>query len=150
MNGLPTKFEEVFEIYLQRITSFDLVGLTQDEMMLDLTQKLRMATNRFLTKEDLTLDLANSQFNRELDDMEIDIISLWMIVEWVKPKIYSEEKMESRMTAKEYNVSTGSSLLNQLRLIKSESEKEANLYSNRLGIHRKAKKRKQMVVSNGI
>lgn len=137
---MPTTFDEVFEIYLDRIDSYSLVGLTDDEIKEDMIGKLKRAKARFRSANDITLDLVNKQFNRELEDIEKDILALWMVTEWVKPKLFCQDNMETHMTAKEFASTGGAPLLERLRGIKKDADREANLYTTRYGHMKKKKK----------
>lgn len=128
-----TTFEEIFEIYLNRITTYKLLNLTEDERYDDLILKLKMALARFDNIEEVEIDYNTRLFSRKLSPIEIDILSFLMICEWLKPMVLSEEALSNKLTSKDYNVYSPANLLAQLRSVKTDADNEVGRLMNKYG-----------------
>lgn len=128
-----TTFDEIFEIYLNRITTYKLLKLTEDERYDDLMLKLKMALARFDNIEEVQVDYNTRLFNRQLSPIEIDILSFLMICEWLKPMVLSEESLSNKLSSKDYDVYSPANLLAQLRSVKKDSDNEVGRLMNKYG-----------------
>ena len=68
------------------------------------------------------------QFNQNLDDEIIDIITESMIVEWLKPKLYSLENLRNVLNTKDFTTYSPANLLDKIQT----TYKEAKLESKRM------------------
>lgn len=132
-----TSFDEIFEIYLNRITTYKLLNLTDKEKYDDLILKLKMAMARFDDINLVEVDYVNKLFSRELSPIEIDILSFLMICEWLKPMVLSEEALSNKLTSKDYNVYSPANLLAQLRSVKKDADNEVGRLINKYGYSKK-------------
>lgn len=140
-----TPLEEIYELYAQRICSYDFLssdngGLTDEELNEDLEGKLKVALGRFDSIRDLEADFIMGEFNRKLTYMEKDILSLWMISEWVKPKLLTEEKLSDTLSSKDYQNHSPANMLDKLTNLKKEIDSEASRYTVKYGYKNKPKK----------
>lgn len=85
-----TPYETVYERFAQKITDLDLADLTDDELSQMLYGWMRSAIrqSRYLG-EGLTLDDDNQQFSNTLTDVQIEVFALGMVLEWLRPQVYS-------------------------------------------------------------
>jgi hypothetical protein len=100
-------------------------------MNIYLTAACRKAYRRCLKYVDLLdRDDEYQSFNIDLDDDLIDILAEYMVSEWLKPKLYSDELLESRLNTKDFTEFSGAKMVEQLRLLCSEAEQAANVGIN--------------------
>ncbi len=144
-----TTFEEVFKKYMERIISYRLAEMTNEDKIEDMTSKLKTAIGRFqlmFIDCDIEADYKLQEFKRILEPIEIDILSLWMALEWVRPLILSEEKAERYMTTTDYEISSPVNLLNSLKSLQSNLQTEVSsitvLYGYKTKIREKRKRKK--------
>lgn len=128
-----TTFDEVYEVYLDRITTYKLKELTEDERYEDLKLKLKMAFARFTNIAEVNVDYTLRTFSRDLSLNEIDILSYFMIGEWLSPIVLSEETLKNRLKSRDYEVHSPANLLAQLLSVKKSCENEANRLMNKYG-----------------
>lgn len=128
-----TSFDDVFQFYLGRITTYQLLKLTDDEKYEDLILKLKMAMARFTNIQNITVDYTNKTFSRELSPNEIDIITNLMICEWLNPLVLSEETLKNRLKSKDYEIYSPANLLSQLIEIRRVCQREASRLINQYG-----------------
>lgn len=95
-----TKYEVVYNSFARKITDFNLYEMLQSEdvevqqFVEDMLEGyLTSAVSKFYKcKKDLTdRDDILKQFNFSLDDLEIEILALMMVVEWIEPQLNSTE-----------------------------------------------------------
>lgn len=93
-----TKYEEIYDKFAKRITDYNLFELLQSDNVE--TQKfienmleghlMSSVAKFYKCKKDLSKrDEILKQFNVVLDDLEIEILSLLMVVEWAEPQVNS-------------------------------------------------------------
>ena len=119
-----TSFDDVYEIFLfTKVQAYKLNKLTLDNKKATLLIYLRLACSKFINcKQDLSLDLVNKRFNVDLTEREIDIITDFMVISWLKPIILSDELLESRLNTKDFYEYSPANLILQIRTTFSEVE----------------------------
>ncbi|HNY44465.1 MAG TPA: hypothetical protein PKH15_07225 [Bacteroidales bacterium] len=70
----------------------------------------------------MSLDLVNKRFNVDLTEREIDIITDFMVISWLKPIILSDELLESRLNTKDFYEYSPANLILQIRSTFNEVE----------------------------
>ena len=149
---MSTKFEEVFNKYMERIVSYNLAEKTNEDKIEDMISKLKTALGRFkLTYMDCDIeaDYEKQEFNRELEPIEIDLLSAWMILEWVRPIILTEDKVEEYMTSTDYQISSSSPLLSAWRNIQKDLMAETSSATVLYGYKQKIKAKRKANANKG-
>lgn len=121
---MNTTFQDVYNMFLSRITDYSILNLNEDEINEEFKILLKKALAKFRTKKDLIPDYELEEFNRELDEMEILIISLAMVSEWLYPKIYSITMLKQQLSMKDYQQFSNANMLAQLQELKKITDKE--------------------------
>lgn len=87
-----TSYKRIFERFTQKITDFKILDLTDDDVNQMMVGWLNSAISKFRRCEnDLSLRNEDIQvFDIDLNDQEIEILSLLMVVEWLEPQMNSE------------------------------------------------------------
>ena len=119
-----TSFDDVYEMFLfTKVQAYKLNKLTLDNKKATLLIYLRLACSKFINcKQDLNLDLLNKRFNVDLTEREIDIITDFMVISWLKPIILSDELLESRLNTKDFYEYSPANLILQIRSTFNEVE----------------------------
>lgn len=128
---MNTTFEEVFEYFLSKIREYDYMNLSQEELMSELTQKLKSAFAKAEFKN-VELDLLTDEFTRALSTLEIEALSYWLVYEWINPRVNNVELFQYRLTSKDYERFSEANQLKELMDIRAESYNQARYYSNKV------------------
>lgn len=138
---MSTSYSELYNIFLNRITDYDLPVFEETDREAVLHNLLINSCSKFqrICKRASHIDLYNrdetlKQFNDKLSDEQIDIITTGMIVEWIKPKYYLDENMRNVLNTKDYNMAASpvnvlGGVRNTYLQVKQEFEAMMNKYS---------------------
>lgn len=87
-----TSYEKVFDRFTQKITDFKLLELSDTDVHFMMKGWLTSAISKFRRCEhDLSQrDDEIEQFTENLNDLEIEILALLMVGEWLEPQLNSE------------------------------------------------------------
>lgn len=137
---MPTKFKDVYERALFKFT---------DQSFLESCTELKDAVlKRYLLsaiidfqhscKADLTdYDLESEQFNVDLDNEIIDILSLGIAFHWLSAQVLNRQLLRNMIHNKDYTSYSPANLLSEMRGLRDDVEKEyrgkINTYSFRNG-----------------
>lgn len=117
---MATQYSDVYNSFLGKITDYDLPKFEDIEkesilfgFMKSACVNFKNACNVDLYDRDETL----KQFNINLDDEIIDIITELMIVEWLKPKVLSSENLKNCLSTKDFSLFSPANLLKEMREI---------------------------------
>ena len=141
-----TSFNEIYEVYLNRVVDRGLAKLIEEEdRYKDLQLKLQMAIARFTDLKDIEVDFdartitKTTSDNGKLSLVEIDILVCWMIVEWATPLVLNENAIKERLTSTDYALYSPANMLNQMRNLLTESERRADRLSVKYGYLKNSK-----------
>lgn len=133
---MPTKFDEVFAAFLNRINDYDYANkLSKDDLVYVLTTFLESSVATFNEAsgeeyDDFLLDKENQVFDRELKRIEIDILAHLMVVEYLKPNLYTTELIRQVLSDRDYKVYSQANQMNQLKDLYEVTKREANVKMN--------------------
>lgn len=147
---MSTSYDEVYKRFLDKIDSIDIVqspneeGVTEeDEEYFDgfLLGLLNGAIPNFLytTKNLEDRDDSTKVFNNTLSEVEKHILSHFMVVEYLNPKIIKDEFTEAKLGSKDFREFSPANMLNSLRELRDTYKNEAidlmnvNYYFNAYG-----------------
>lgn len=128
----PTSYDEIFDLFLNKINDYYIknqieINITfANEILLGY---LKSAIPKFTysTKELSKRDDSLFQFNIELNELEKEILSILMVVEYLSPKMLREEYLQNRLGSKDYTNFSPTNQLKQLRELKKDVISDANL-----------------------
>lgn len=114
---MSTSYNQVFEVFTNKITDFEWHKYIDAEIDKMLEKYMISACVKFRTcKVDLSdRDSTLKQFNVELDDEVIDIITTGMIVEWLSPKVYHSNNLQAFLNTRDFNIISPANLLSQVK-----------------------------------
>ena len=130
---MPTTFEEIYNQFLSKIIDYDYLILTPEEKIILMSARLKSALAKFRAKKrNIEADYVLNEFNRELDDLEVETIALWLIYEWITPKINNVEMFEHRLNTREFQGFSEANHLKEMQQIRKDAEGEAFYWGNQI------------------
>jgi hypothetical protein len=123
-----TSYDEIRDFFLNKITSFELAKLFDDEVN-EITDKyLKVAISRFYNcVQDLNnRDDLNRTFNITLSLQEQNILASFMGLEWLMPKLMSEKHLYNTLGSKDYTTYSPANLLKEITNLKEVLESDVN------------------------
>lgn len=125
---MATPFNEVYERVYNKISDYSFTKLTQDEVEDVLESFLLSALVKFKTcKKDLSnRDLTLKQFNEDLTDEEKEILATLICVEYLTPKLITDELLQQRLSTKDYNLYSQANQIKEIRELRDKFKSEAN------------------------
>lgn len=87
---MATAFNKVYDSFLAKITDYKILELDYSDVMEMMHGWLKSAAVRQKKIiHDLTMDDLSETFANDLDDLEIELLALGMVLEWLRPQINS-------------------------------------------------------------
>lgn len=118
-----TFYSEIFDFFFNKISDYDLLENLSDKEIIEMCNKyLKSAIAHFTScKKDLSKRDDNEQmFLIALDELEIEILSNLMVVEWIRPYIANRLNLVSVLGDKDFKLF---SQANQLKALIELKEK---------------------------
>jgi hypothetical protein len=131
---MATPYSDVYDVFKNKITDYDILVFTDDEK--DEILKRLMVASCVKFKRNCLIDLTDrdeavGQFNNDLDDEIIEIITTGMIVEWIKPKLLLSESYKNALSTKDLSFFSPANLLKEIRETHDYFKKEYRSMINR-------------------
>jgi hypothetical protein len=124
---MATPFEEAYVFFLSKVTDYSFIKITENELEEEFEKYLRSATVKFFSASDrLDKDLINKEFKNDLTDLELEILALLMVVEYLNPKIIATQNMEQFLASKEYKIYSQANHLSKMIELKNHIRYEVN------------------------
>ena len=137
---MPTKFEEIYGRAIFRFTDYTFLNVCSDlkECVLEKYLLSAIADFQHSCKVDLNdYDLEKEQFNVELDNEIIEILSLGISFYWLSAQAMNRQLLKNTIYSKEYIAYSPANLLKEIRtlrdMIGQEYRGKINTYSFRHG-----------------
>lgn len=135
---MPTKFDEIYGRALFKFTDYSFVNACAD-LKGNVLQKYLLSSIvdfQHSCKEDLNdYDLENEQFNTDLNNEIIEILSLGIAFHWLSAQALNRQLLKNMIHNKDYTSYSPANLLKEIRTLRSDIEKEyrgrINTYSFR-------------------
>ena len=124
---MATPYEEVYERFLPKLTDYSFVNLSTQDVMDNLETFLKSSVIKFrycdkLHEKDDTL----KQFNEDLTDEEKEILSILMCVEYLTPKLLTDDLLKQTLNSKDYSLFSQANHIKEIRGLRDMYQKEAN------------------------
>jgi hypothetical protein len=128
-----TSYSQIYEVFLNKISDYDFLNLEESEVNSIMYNYLRSAIVWFSScRQDLSdRDDTLKQFNIDLTDEEIEILSTLMIPEWLKPRINTTENIKQHMSTKDFQMFSQANHLKELKDLKKDCTREAQQLMSR-------------------
>jgi hypothetical protein len=124
---MATPFEEVYYFFLSKVTDYSFINVTEGELEEELEKYLRSACTKFFSAGTrLEKDMTFKTFERDITDLEIEVLSLLMVLEYLNPKIIATENMKQFLATKEYKIYSQANHLSKMLELKNQIRSEVN------------------------
>lgn len=120
--NMPTPYKNLYDGVLAKIKDYDLATLSEDEVYEILFDYIRPAIVQFkYCKQDLSdRDDVSQTFNITLAENEIEILILFMIVEYLDSNyIRVPDALKNTLSSKDFNAFSGANQLDKVRATRS-------------------------------
>lgn len=126
-----TTYEDVYSLFLSKIEDFDIKNTMELDYELGqelLNDFLKSSITKFTycVKNLFDRDDNFGQFNIELSEMEKEILSTLMVVEYLSPKILRDELLENNLSSKDYRLFSPANQIKEVRELRELYKSEAN------------------------
>ncbi len=136
---MNTTIQEVIDLYLAKIENFDYLQYTEEELLEELKPMMTSAISKLFTLN-IKVDWDMEEFNRELEPIEMNLIALGLVAEFVTQKVNSVKVMKNHLSMKDYNLYSSANMLKQLQATLKVVENDVLYWETKLDYHRRAKK----------
>lgn len=122
---MSTPYSKIYERFFPKIDDYIHESLTESELTSIAKVYLKSAVpNFYQCRTDLTRDDSNETFLNTLSEIEEEIISNMMVIEWIKPRINYADLLEKKLSSKDFEEYSSANHIKELRLLKKDIEKE--------------------------
>ena len=128
-----TDFADIYKLFLSKITNYEFLYYTEEELEDCFIDYLRTALARFVQLE-ITPDYTTKTFDRELTHLEQDIITTFMITHWLSGYINSVSLLKQSLSSKDFSFYSQSQHLKQAIDLRNLTEKEATYWAGRYSL----------------
>lgn len=128
-----TSYETIYNKFLQRVVDYKILQMGDEDVKMMLNGWMTSAIANFrtcasdLSKRDDVLE----QFDDDLTDLEVEILSILMVSEWLAPQLNSTLLTRQLITGKDEKFYSQSAHLKELMDLQAASDKKARLLLNR-------------------
>lgn len=135
---MNTEFQEVYDIFLSKITDFDYLSILESDLQEELLQKLKSAYATFFGS-DIKLDLDMETFNKELEYIEKEILAYGILYEWLSPTVFNIENTKQYINSSDWKTYSQAKHLDELRLLLKDVEKKKDYLMKKYKLEKKKK-----------
>lgn len=93
-------FENVIDMMLTLMTDYNIVDMSDEDLILEVGVKVGMVIVRAQLSE-LTFDQSTNEFSRELTMMEATILAYGLLMMWLSPFLNNSEVLSTQLSSKE-------------------------------------------------
>ena len=136
---MNTTIQEVIDLYLAKIENFDYLQYTEEELLEELKPMMISAISKLFTL-DVKVDWDMEEFNRELEPIEMNLIAIALVAEFVTQRVNSIKVMRNHLTTKDFNLYSSANMLKQLQATLKLVEADVSYWETKLAYHKRAKK----------
>jgi hypothetical protein len=124
---MATSYEEIYARFTPKITDFSFGNMADDEVEEYFETFLKSSIIKFrycnkLSDRDETL----KQFNKDLTEEEQEILSVLMSVEYLTPKLLTDELLKQTLNSKDYSLYSQANQIKEIRELRDKYKQEAN------------------------
>lgn len=130
-----TYYEEVYEVFLRTVDSYDFEQMDDDELKETLYGYLdlgRLAFSTYISKDFYDDSPSEGRFNFKLSRAEMTLLAMAMKLEWVREHKHSEELMRKSIGDRDYAAVQGYQYLEKLQSMENQLTKELDSRINRI------------------
>lgn len=137
-----TYFEEVYSFFFSKITTYDeFMSDDEEENRQELLVLLRTSLARAIELNSIKIDEDMECFSRPLTYLEIEILSMGMVLSWMERKVNNVENFEQFLSTKDYTLHSQANHLKELLAAKDNTYTEFRYLIKRYSMDNFIKKR---------
>lgn len=122
---MNTPFAVVDNLFLSKITDDMFLSMEEADVQILLDSYRFGANVKFKKCKKLSdRDEELRVYNQKLNDEELDILSNFMVLEWIKPRINSIELLEPSMSTKDYQTFSNANHINSLQALLASTRRD--------------------------
>jgi len=123
---MATSYQVIYERFLPKISDYSFLNLTENEVEYQLEKYLKssIVKFRYCTKLSDRNEIEKS-FNENLTDEEQEILSILMCVEYLSPKILTDDLLRQTLSSKDYTLYSQANHIKEVRSIQDSFKSEA-------------------------
>lgn len=115
---MGTPYTEIIDNFSKMITEYKFTELLEEDRDDWIISLLKSAISKFYKKCGTDLTKRNEEgFEEVLSEDENDILCNLMIVEWLKPYLFSVDNLENVMTTKDWSMYSPANLLKEIQSV---------------------------------
>lgn len=120
-----THYSIIYERLLNKITDYNFIKYSKEELEKELNIKLQSACARFHNCSKLVNRNNEEQiFLDDLSDLEIEILTCLLLLEWISPMINNVQILKQALGSKDFQIYSQASHLKELRMLQSSINKD--------------------------
>jgi hypothetical protein len=124
---MATSYEEIYARFTPKITDFHFANISDFEVEEYFETFLKSSIIKFrycnkLNDRDETL----KQFNKDLTEEEQEILSILMSVEYLTPKLLTDELLKQTLNSKDYSLYSQANQIKEIRELRNTYQQEVN------------------------
>lgn len=127
---INTNISEIYDNFLTKISDYSLLELSPKEIEDELFGYFKSARTKFYKcKNSLTTlvdEFGETIIQSELHPFEIEILTTFMLAEYLKPQVLSSEALKQLLSDKDFKVHSQANQLRELSLLYRNIKKEAD------------------------
>ena len=132
---MATSYSEVYNAFIFKVEAYKLISMLEEDREKILNRYLSSVCRKVQRKCAAYVDLSErdddfQEFLVDIDEDMIEILAECMVAEWLKPKIYSDELLESRLNTKDFTEFSPAKLIEHTRYVYEMSVDTANAMIN--------------------
>ncbi len=132
---MAVSYSEIYNAFIFKVEAYKLISMLEEDREKILNRYLNSVCRKVQKKCAAYVDLSLrdddlQEFLTDIDEDMIEILAECMVAEWLKPKIYSDELLESRLNTKDFTEFSPAKLIEHTRYVYEMSVDTANAMIN--------------------
>lgn len=124
---MATPYQFIYARFMPKITDYTYLNLTPQEIEDNLETFMKSSIIKFRYCSKLTnRDELLKQFNDELTEEEQEILAVLMCVEFLTPKLLTDDLLKQTLNSKDYKLYSQANHVKEIRSLRDTFQKEAN------------------------
>jgi hypothetical protein len=124
---MSTPFSDIYDIFLSKITDYDLAGMDDVTMEDHLERWLKNSIPQFPEcRSDLSCDYTSKTFTADLTAIEQQILAQLMVVEWLSPRLKTTQLLKQYLPDKDYKINSQAQHIKELKDLSDDAQERAD------------------------
>lgn len=123
---MQTSYEEIYELFLSKISDFEMASLEDDEILEYCSKFLQSALANIRSFDNDLTQRDEEEFLVELTDIEKEVITSQMVVEWINSKLNTATLLTLFVGTKDENMASQANFINSLSELRDKQRAIVN------------------------